>query len=161
MLYVGQRHVLTYGVEGIMQQRITTVYVNGHKVGHKIAEKVARHPVSELVLVGRKIRPKLGSNTLTGRSESGFDVLQTLTVVATAYIAGGRTASGVPAEPGVIAVDPSVIPLGTKLYIRGIGIVRAEDTGGAIQGNRIDICVSSAWAADQWGVRTIQIYKIQ
>ncbi len=158
LLYVGQRHVLRYGVKGVIQRTTAIRYINGRKVGQKILEKVIRHPITEVMLVGT--RNRVGS-MLSGRSESGFNVIKELTVVATEYVAGGITATGVPAQPGVIAVDPSVIPLGTKVYIPGIGVVRAEDTGGAIIGDRIDICVSSEATALQWGVRTIKIYEIE
>lgn len=158
LLYLGQRHVLRYGVKGVTQRTTAIRYINGRKVGQKILEKAIRHPVSEVVLVGTR---KRAASMLSGRSESSFNVLKELTVVATEYVAGGTTATGVPAQPGVIAVDPSVIPLGTKVYIPGIGVVRAEDTGGAIIGDRIDICVSSQAAAMQWGVRTIKIYEIE
>lgn len=161
MLYVGQQHVLTYGVEGVLQRQTTVEYVDGHKVGSKVTERVTRKPVAQVVLVGTRVRPQThGRLGLSGRSESGFDIVKSLTVVATAYVGGGRTATGVVAQPGVIAVDPSVIPLGTKVYIPGVGVLLAEDTGGAIRGNRIDICMSSLWQADQWGIRTIQIYEI-
>lgn len=157
LLYVGQRHVLRYGVKGVTQRTTAIRYIKGRKVGQKILEKVIRHPIPEVVLVGTRQR----ASKLSGRSESGFNILKELTVVATEYVAGGTTATGVPAQPGVIAVDPSVIPLGTKVYIPGIGVVRAEDTGGAIKGERIDICVSSEATALQWGVRTIKIYEIE
>ncbi len=158
LLYVGQRHVLRYGVKGVIQRTTAIRYINGRKVGQKILEKVIRHPITEVMLVGTRNR---AGSMLSGRSESGFNVIKELTVVATEYVAGGITATGVPAQPGVIAVDPSVIPLGTKVYIPGIGVVRAEDTGGAIIGDRIDICVSSEATALQWGVRTIKIYEIE
>lgn len=161
LLYVGQRHVLTYGVEGVLRRTITFVCVDGHEVRRDVRKTIIRKPVAKVVLVGTRIRPKSRSTVLSGRSEDGFAVIKTLTVEATAYVGGGRTATGVIAAPGVVAVDPSVIPLGTKLYIPGIGVVRAEDTGGAIIGNHIDICMSSYSQADNWGVRTIEVYEIQ
>ncbi len=60
-------------------------------------------------------------------------------------------------EPNIIAVDPSVIPLGTLVEIPGYGIYRAADTGGAIKGNRIDIHMTSINAMNQFGRRTITI----
>jgi len=82
---------------------------------------------------------------------------QTLTVVATAYDMSGSTASGVPVGPGIVAVDPNVIPMGTSLTIPGYGEGVAADTGGAIVGNRIDVWVPNAAAASAWGVRTVTI----
>ncbi len=82
---------------------------------------------------------------------------QTLTVVATAYDLPGSTATGVPVGPGIVAVDPNVIPLGTRMTIPGYGEGVAADTGGAIVGNRIDVWVPNGTAASAWGVRTVTI----
>lgn len=167
-LYKGQERVLTNGVEGLLQVQTARVYQSGHLVSTRVIQTVLRHPVDCVIEFGTKVRPPVTSHPVTksaplsGRSsESGMVALQTLTVVATAYVAGGRTAVGVPAEPGVIAVDPRVIPLGTKVYIPGIGVVHAEDTGSAIIGDRIDICMATQAEADAWGVRTITIYEIR
>ena len=82
---------------------------------------------------------------------------RTLTVSATGYSIRGRTATGMPTAPGVVAVDPSVIPLGTRLTIPGYGDGVAADTGGAVQGNTIDVWFPTAAQALQWGRRTIVI----
>jgi peptidoglycan DL-endopeptidase CwlO len=82
---------------------------------------------------------------------------RTLTVVATAYTLPGNTATGAPVGYGVVAVDPSVIPLGTRLSIPGYGEGVAADTGGAIQGAMIDLWFPNAAAASAWGRRTVTI----
>jgi 3D (Asp-Asp-Asp) domain-containing protein len=82
---------------------------------------------------------------------------RTLTVTATAYTLPGRTATGAPVGYGVVAVDPSVIPLGTRMTIPGYGEGVAADTGGAIQGATIDLWFPSAAAAAAWGRRTVTI----
>jgi 3D (Asp-Asp-Asp) domain-containing protein/peptidoglycan hydrolase CwlO-like protein len=82
---------------------------------------------------------------------------RTLTVSATGYTIRGRTATGMPTAPGVVAVDPAVIPLGTKLTIPGYGVGIAADTGGAVQGNVIDVWFPTAAQALQWGRRTVTI----
>ena len=74
------------------------------------------------------------------------DYVAVMTMEATAYLPGdgggaGITATGIPATYGVAAVDPSVIPLGSRLYIPGYGEAVAADTGGAIYGYRIDLCM--------------------
>lgn len=74
-------------------------------------------------------------------------------------VSGQATASGAPLQPGVtIAVDSSVIPLDSKVYIEGIGWRTAQDTGGAITGNRIDVCVSSHSEAYALGVKYCDVY---
>ena len=67
------------------------------------------------------------------------------------------TAMGTAIRYGVAAVDPNVIPLGTRLYIEGYGYARAEDTGGAIKGNRIDLVFGSKSQSNNWGRRTVRV----
>lgn len=82
---------------------------------------------------------------------------RTLTVVATAYRARGTTATGIPTGPGIVAVDPTVIPLGTRMTVPGYGEGVAADTGSAITGLRIDLWVRTAREAAQWQWRTVTI----
>ena len=56
---------------------------------------------------------------------------------------------------------PSVIPLGTKLYIPGYGFALAEDTGGAIIGDRIDLCFNDPTQVVNWGVRQVKVFIIR
>lgn len=99
-----------------------------------------------------------GSESVSGRS---------VTVQATGYIAmckegcTGVTATGINLKSNpnakVIAVDPNVIPLGSKVYVPGYGYAIAGDTGGAIKGNKIDVHFPDTQTALDWGRRTIQI----
>jgi len=82
---------------------------------------------------------------------------RSFTVSATGYSLGGRTASGLPVGWGIAAVDPSVIPLGTHMWVPGYGEAVAADTGGAVVGARIDLWFPSIAQADQWGRRTVTI----
>jgi 3D (Asp-Asp-Asp) domain-containing protein len=79
-----------------------------------------------------------------------------ITMTATAYCLTGSTATGMPAGPGVIAVDPGVIPLGSQVHVSGYGNAIAADTGGAIVGNKIDVWLSCG-DAYAWGVRTVTV----
>jgi peptidoglycan DL-endopeptidase CwlO len=81
----------------------------------------------------------------------------TLTVESTGYALRGRTATGIPTGWGVVAVDPSVIPLGTRMTIPGYGEGVAADTGGAVQGNVIDLWFPTTAQALAWGRRTVTI----
>jgi 3D (Asp-Asp-Asp) domain-containing protein len=72
----------------------------------------------------------------------------------------GITATGMRAQHGVVAVDPDVIPLGTRLFIPGYGIAIAADTGGAIQGAKIDLCMESYGDAISFGRQTIKVYVL-
>jgi 3D (Asp-Asp-Asp) domain-containing protein len=81
----------------------------------------------------------------------------TMTVTATGYSIHGHTATGAPTGWGVVAVDPGVIPLGTRLSIPGYGSGVAADTGGAIQGATIDLWFPTLAQARAWGRRTVTI----
>jgi 3D (Asp-Asp-Asp) domain-containing protein len=82
---------------------------------------------------------------------------RTLVVDAVAYHLPGRTASGLPVGVGVIAVDPAVIPLGTRVFVPGYGSAVAADVGSAIRGGIIDLWMPSTAAARAWGRRTVTI----
>ena len=69
-----------------------------------------------------------------------------------------HTASGTLVRKGVIAVDPAVIPMGTRVFIPGYGEAVAEDIGSAIRGNTIDIAFETAEEAIQFGRKTIEIF---
>jgi 3D (Asp-Asp-Asp) domain-containing protein len=66
----------------------------------------------------------------------------------------GRSAHGV-------AVDPSVIPLGARVWVPGYGHAEADDTGGAIYGRRIDLRMQNYREMDEWGVRRVKVYVLQ
>jgi 3D (Asp-Asp-Asp) domain-containing protein len=85
------------------------------------------------------------------------DGSRTLVVSATAYSLPGYTSSGLPVGPGVVAVDPSVIPLGTRMTVEGYGEAIAADTGTAIIGNRIDLWFPTYAQAAAWGRRTVTV----
>jgi 3D (Asp-Asp-Asp) domain-containing protein len=80
-----------------------------------------------------------------------------LKVDAVAYSLPGSTALGVPVRKGVVAVDPKLIPLGTKLHVPGYGPGLAADVGYAIKGKVIDLWFPSMAGARQWGRRTVMI----
>ena len=90
-------------------------------------------------------------------------VREVITMEATAYLptdggGDGITATGIRARHGVVAVDPNVIPLGTRVYIPGYGEAIAADTGGDIIGNRIDVVLEDYGSAMQFGRRTVDVY---
>lgn len=89
-----------------------------------------------------------------------------LYVSATGYSAfdpgnGNRTATGTMVRRGVIAVDPSVIPLGTRVFIPGYGEAVAEDIGSGIHGNRIDVAFDSHAEALMFGRQNIEIFIME
>jgi 3D (Asp-Asp-Asp) domain-containing protein/peptidoglycan hydrolase CwlO-like protein len=89
-------------------------------------------------------------------------------MVATAYFSGGGglngngiTATGLQARKGICAVDPTIIPLGTKLFIPGYGEALAADTGGWVKGNRIDLVFEDLGECYRYGRRKIRVYLVQ
>ncbi len=77
--------------------------------------------------------------------------------MATGYALTGTTATGVRVAYGIVAVDPSVIPLGTRMTVPGYGEGIAADTGGAVKGAHIDLWFPTRAEALAWGTRTVTI----
>ena len=100
-------------------------------------------------------------------TSSGYvPYIQMMDMEATAYLptdgsAEGLTAMGIPATYGIVAVDPDVIPLGSRVYIPGYGEALAADTGGAIYGYKIDLCMENYWQAMDFGRRTITVFVLK
>ena len=91
---------------------------------------------------------------------------QVMGMEATAYLptdgsGEGITAMGIPATYGIVAVDPAIIPLGSRVYIPGYGEALAADTGGAIYGYRIDLCMEDYWQAMDFGRRTVTVFVLK
>jgi len=84
-----------------------------------------------------------------------------LRVDAVAYHLPGRTASGLQVRKGVVAVDPALIPLGTRLFVPGYGKAIAADVGAEIKGRIIDLWMPSTAEAREWGRRTVVITVYQ
>lgn len=123
------------GVYGKATTEYSVTYVNGQESERKaVREYTSTYPVSAIVYRGVG-----GTVTIGGKAVSYSYYID---CDSTFYYAGGITASGLPADEKVVAVDPRVIPLGTNLYIPGIGKRIAADTGGAIKGNIVDICLN-------------------
>jgi len=100
---------------------------------------------------------------MVSTADGVIDYNYALNVRATAYTpldpgCNGITATGTQARYGVLAVDPNVIPYGTRVYIPGYGYAVAEDCGGAIKGNRVDVCYETKQEARNWGVKNVTIY---
>ena len=161
----GSRTIEQEGESGLMLN-IYRVLVTGGVEGTRTltAEEVLLEPVDEIVLVGTKRASAPGAvsrERATPAASAPADG-EKLTVASTGYSSqdpgvGTRTATGAKAARGVIAVDPSVIPLGTRVYIPGYGNAVAADTGGAIGGNKIDLCFDTRAEALSWGRRTVTI----
>lgn len=107
-----------------------------------------------------------GSTVSRGSTSSSSMHGQVLTMVATGYddswecnypYYGQPSYIGLPLARGIVATDPNVIPMGTRLYVEGYGEAIAADQGGAIKGNRIDLFFDSHQEALNWGMRTVKV----
>ena len=156
-LYTGTEKVLTPGVEGKAKVTTTVVMENGKEVDRQVNREVVEQAVNQVVTYGTKQRPVV----VASRSGANFTASQTMQMAASAYsMPGSRTATGTAAGRGTVAVDPSVIPLGTKLFIEGYGYAVASDTGGAIKGNKIDLHFDTQAEAIQFGRRIVTVHIV-
>lgn len=168
-LYVGEEVTTQEGVMGVKKITTTNKVVDDKVVDVVISEEIVKEPVNEIVKIGTKEKPAVEEAPAVGQTPEGLNYSRALTIDATAYCpcsqccgkwSNGITATGVKAGYGVAAVDPRVIPLGTKLYVEGYGYCVAADTGGAIKGNRIDLCYGShsAALASGFGHKATKVY---
>lgn len=162
----GKESVVAAGTAGLVEKKYKVTIENGEEVSRElISEEVKKESEQRIVAVGTKEIPKVVSRGGSSKSTSSSDG-KTFTMASTAYTAGCSGCSGVTAtginlndNPNikVIAVDPSVIPLGTRVHVEGYGDAVAGDTGGSIKGNKIDIHVPSKSDALNWGRRTVKV----
>ncbi|ALS24781.1 3D domain-containing protein [Paenibacillus naphthalenovorans] len=170
----GKEQVIQEGQEGVLLKKKEKVYEDGVLVSEQIVdEKIQTQSVQKIIAVGTKnpvVTLSSSSPTLEQVTRNGvkFDVKQVINnVKLTAYSAGpastgkdpdhpqyGITASGTRVTEGrTIAVDPKVIPIGWWVYIEGLGFRRAEDTGSAVKGNKIDVYFDSHDYALRFGTK--------
>lgn len=131
----------------------------------KLAEVRLKEPVDQVVHYGTK-PPLKKLTTKAGTYYYRKSMLMTATAYEPSEVscgdsADGLTAIGLIAGPGIVAVDPRVIPLRTKLYVEGYGYAIAGDVGGAIKGNRIDVCFNTVREALNFGRRQVRVYILE
>jgi len=131
-----------------------------------LASRIVRRPKTRIIAQGVGEYAAFADIAVRGLEKTSYTASSELSMVATAYTAGcagcsGITALGYRAGHGIVAVDPRVIPLGTKLYIPGYGAAVAGDTGGAIIGNRIDLGFNSLSDALRFGRRVVTVYRLR
>lgn len=147
------------GKDGVVRKTYKVTFKDGKPVGKVLVGTQRVEPTHELYLMGKQ-----GFNT----SRGGYVRGKVMTMEATAYdpsagrgaAATFRTRTGLPAKYGVVAVDPRIIKLGTMLYIEGYGFAKAADTGGAIKGNKIDLCVNTYREAMKFGRKKVKVHVL-
>lgn len=174
-LLKGREKIVQEGKKGTVSREFEIVKENGQEVSRKLlAEKVIAEPQKKIVAVGSKVMLASASTKQSGVgiSRSNSDAPsggQEFYVTATAYTAycngcSGVTKTGINLRSNpdlkVIAVDPSIIPLGSKVWVEGYGYAIAGDTGGAIKGMKIDLHVPTKNAAYKFGRRQVKMKVI-
>lgn len=169
-----QSRILIQGVNGKNKVKCKEYYA-----GDKLIKEEVIH-VETLVKPIDQVFEE-GTKDVFTNDRGDFTARKAIKMVATAYEAGPRstgkrpgdkgygiTASGARAKRGTVAVDPRVIPLGTKLYIKSLtpgvpdyGFAIAQDTGGAIKGNKIDLFMDTVWECLQFGRRPVMVYILK
>ena len=176
-----------YGVEilyqaGVLGERgreIEIFYVNGEEYSRSIIDEFYTPAVDEIIHLGTFVEepePEIVPiefvlGKVIDTSDPGFSYLRRIEMTAVAYTRYfhctgrhpgdphfGITASGIPLEHGIVAVDRNVIPLGTRLYVEGYGFALAADVGGGIRGYKIDLYMGTLQAARQWGRRNVTVF---
>ncbi|WP_256941333.1 G5 and 3D domain-containing protein [Bacillus sp. EAC] len=165
-MYKGESAVITDGVKGLVKRNFELIKENGKVVSKTlIDETILKDPVDRVVAVGTKSVPSSSALVKSSAPKVNSKVKE-MYVEATAYSpydAGmsGTTATGINIRKNpnmkMIAVDPNIIPLGSKVWVEGYGVAIAGDTGGAIKGRRIDILMPTKDDCFDFGRRTVKI----
>ena len=162
----GTSKVIARGTPGELEVRLRYAQRDGGAVhGSVVSSTVVRPSRPGIVADGIGYSP-LAAFEAHGIARMGYFARGALEMVATAYTAScagcdGMTAIGRRAGYGIVAVDPRVIPLGTRLFIPGYGPAIAGDTGGSIVGHRIDLGFDSMRGALLFGRRAVKVYRLK
>ncbi len=166
----GKLKILQKGEDGQKEVEYKVVYEDGKEITRElIQEKIVAPAQNEIVEQGT------AQYIATSRGDTRFK--KAIRMSSTAYDATfestgknpgdkyyGITRSGTKVRPGVVAVDPKVIPLGTKLYVKSLdgskdyGFASAEDTGGAIKGNKIDLYFEDPADVEKYGRKKVEVF---
>jgi 3D (Asp-Asp-Asp) domain-containing protein len=162
----GRSAVIAAGRPGIVEQLVRYAQRDGGAVHRSVVwSRIVRAPRARIVAEG------IGGSALSNFAAHGIKHMiymarGALLMLATAYTADsaggdGMTAIGRRAGFGIVAVDPHVIPLGTRLFIPGYGFAVAGDTGGDIVGHRIDLGFDTERDAMVFGRRSVTVYRLR
>jgi 3D (Asp-Asp-Asp) domain-containing protein len=161
----GQKKVVKAGSSGLTLMMVDYTETDGKLHKRIVARRLLRKPQPRVIAEGVGTYAAIAHFARHGLEKTSYIASNALDMVATAYTAqcggcSGYTASGYRAGRGIVAVDPSIIPLGSKLYIPGYGFAIAGDTGGAIVGHRIDLGFDSLSDALSFGRQQVKVYRL-
>lgn len=154
----GSKTTVQEGVKGEKEVTYKVTFENGKQVSKiPLSSNLIKEPKPCVVSIGSR-------GQYTSRGET-YKTSNVISMKASAYdsesFRGRKTSLGLNPVYSMAAVDPRVIPLGSKLYIEGYGYAIAGDTGGAIKGNRIDLCFATKREALQFGRRTVKVHVLK
>ncbi len=162
----GMSRVVREGSDGVLEQMILVRRGESGVLSESVMKEwVSVSPEPKVIAMGTREPLRV---LMTSRGS--YTYRKSYNMIATAYepserscgkYADGYTAIGVKAAPGVVAVDPKVIPLRTRLYVEGYGPALAADVGGAIKGNRIDLFFNTVEEALRYGRRRVKVYILE
>lgn len=178
----GQEAVVDEGQDGVKEIQHKVTYHDGEETAREtLSESVTVEPRNKVIARGTATptpapvsasKSSKSSVDDNGGSVNGYKYKKKITMTATAYSTSpsenggyGVSAMGNTLGYGIVAVDPSIVPLGSKVYVTSpdgswtYGVASAEDTGGAIKGNRIDLCYPSNAIA--FGRRSCVVYVLE
>ena len=170
----GEEKVTTEGVVGQLKHTNSVTYFNGQEVSREVvATEQTVAPVNKVIKKGtlevQKGKVTIGDGVIVTADGKVYNYTHTMKVKATAYThtdagCNKTTATGTTVHWGTVAVDPRMIPYGTKMFIVSndgsfvYGLSTAEDCGGAIKNNRIDLYMPTTSQCFQFGVRNCTVY---
>ncbi len=168
----GTTKVVQQGKNGQKKQTYQVILRDGQETRTLISEETVKEATSHIVQVGTRATTTGAGTIAVSRGGAPVRYKKAITVTATAYTTERqrhkRTATGAVARVGLIAVDPRVIPLGSRLYITSAdgkswvyGTAVAADTGGAIKGNRIDLFFNTHRECVNFGRRKAIVYVLE
>lgn len=162
----GKTKIIRHGEPGVAETMIDYTQTDGKLHKHVVATRILRKPQMRVIAEGVGAQDAIADFARHGLEKTAYIASGAVDMVATAYTAqcagcSGYTATGYRAGHGIVAVDPRVIPLGTRLYIPGYGFAIAGDTGGAIRGDRIDLGFDSLNGAISFGRRVVKVYTLR
>ena len=155
----GDERVMEAGRDGIKKITVNLNFEDGVEVSaQQISETIKENPKAQIIAVGTR-------DTVVETSRGSMRYNRMVMMEASAYLptdgnGAGITATGITARHGIVAVDPNVIPLGTRVYVPGYGVALAADTGGAIVGKKIDLCMEDYGQAMGFGRRPVEVYVL-
>jgi prepilin-type processing-associated H-X9-DG protein len=154
----GEEMVAQEGINGRKKVQVNLLYLDGHAVGKEVLSSTEVTKMQPMIRhVGTREAEETSSRSASGRI-SAIHRMEATAYLPTDGSTDGITATGIAARYGVVAVDPRVIPLGTRVFIPGYGEAIAADTGGDIKGNRIDLCMENYFSCMAFGRRAVDVY---